>query len=77
MIPIWKEIVWSIFWFLLGIIVGDPDKDKYFGLEGDESLVERDNKKADKGVKRLYQLEEKSTPGQEYLQKSINTYKKG
>lgn len=77
MISVWDGIAWSLFGFLLGIIVGDPDKDKYFDLKGGEILVERNSKKADRGVKRLYQLEEKSTPGQEYLQQNINTCKKG
>ncbi|XJZ60268.1 hypothetical protein ACIA4Q_02650 [Lactobacillus delbrueckii subsp. bulgaricus] len=75
MISVWEGIAWSLFGFLLGIIVGDPDKDKYFDLKGGEIRVKRDNKKADKGFQRLYQLEEKSTPGREYLQKSIKIKK--
>ena len=74
MISIFECLSWSLFSFLLGIIVGDPDKNKYFDLGG-ESVVERNNKKADKGFQRLYQLEEKSTPSQEYLQKIIKIKK--
>ena len=75
MISVWEGISWSLFCLLVGIILGDPDKDKYFDLKGGEIRVERNNKKADKGVKRLYQLEEKSTPGQEYLPQNVNTKK--
>ncbi|MBT8853738.1 hypothetical protein BTH55_02940 [Lactobacillus delbrueckii subsp. bulgaricus] len=70
MISIFECLSWSLFSFLLGIIVGDPDKNKYFDLGG-ESVVKPNNKKADKGFERLYQPNKKSTPGQEYLQKSI------